>query len=527
MVQKSARNDLLSHDGVPHLEPMTPSASQRELARIKTRREQLTHLMRILTAPAVVFGCSFALALQFALLTPLSIRLGVSRREASIVWLMGPVTGLVVQPLVGQLSDNFHRKHATRLPIVYVSATLLIVSHIGVAVAPSLNPQSSLSPLAVLIAAFWLFDACINAIVVTTRAMLSDRFCNNDRTFAFAVLQFWTSMGYLLGYLSASSAEGQTLESSVAKNFMLSAVVVVGGTVFSALSVRDKRACRMRFHTMNTGKQISFNLACLLSIVAGSVLTWFGWFAQQIYQSEFVSSAVQVHDLAESVRLASFGLVISSALSCITGLVLIPLILSLTGSDSITLFRVWSISSLLQGIDLATSPLVRTSAGAVLWEASTGPMYAVALSVPYMIMANGCDHGSTGRVMAFVNIAVCLPQLIVSLTGGIIVSLTGGNYDILFGIGALLCFVAGYLLWVPMGDEVPPWSVKSARLSLIASTSDWFSPGAARPIPEEETLQAPFLPPLPVDQAFEVRLRGLSTPHLSSVISPRNVILSP
>lgn len=480
----------------------------------KTRRDRLTHVVRILTAPAVVFGCSFALALQFALLTPYAISLGVSEKAASTVWLMGPVTGLIVQPAVGFVSDAYHRKHATRLPIVYIAASLLLISHFGVAFASELNPESLLSPLVSVIISFWIFDACMNAIVVTTRAMLSDRFCSSDRTFAFSVLQFWTSMGYLLGYLTAASpvkataGDNAELDASVRKCFLISAVVVCAATALSILSVRDKRACRMRFHTAQTGTKFKFNSACFLSIIAGSCFTWFGWFSQQIFQSEFLASISN-----DAIRLSAFGLVINSALSCITGLILIPAILSVIGTDSTSLFRIWSISSLFQGLDLFSSWFVWTPAGAVIWEAAVGPMYAVALSVPYMLIANGCDHGSTGRVMALVNIAVCFPQLIVSLAGGIIVGLTGGSPLALFSIGGLLCLIATVTLWVPEGEQVPPWSVFSATSSLITSTSDWFSPSSLLRSPSDAS--APFLPPLPSIETLEVRLRGLSSPRFA------------
>ena len=509
----SRKSRISSTDDLPGLEPAQHyQVGHSETPGSKFRRDRLIHLARVLTAPAVVFGCSFALALQFALLTPFAIRLGVSVRAASIVWLMGPVTGLVVQPLIGHLSDVYHSRHATRMPIVYVATVLLLLSHIGIALAPFIETN----PLAVVIASFWLFDACVNAIVVTTRAMLSDRFCSSDRTFAFAVLQFWTSMGYLLGYLTASSPSEGELGASVTRCFLISFCVVLGGTLLSVVSVHDKRACRMRYHTKHTAERFSFNTACLVSIVAGSALTWFGWFSQQIFQSEFVSTVFRIETPVESVRLSAFGLVIGSALSCITGLILIPLILSVTGTESTTLFRLWSLSSIFQGLDLAMSPFVRTPAGAILWEAATGPMYAVALSVPYMLIANGCDHGSTGRVMALVNVAVCFPQLVVSLAGSIVIAMSGGYHEVLFCVGGFLCFTAAYLLWVPVGEEVPPWSIKSARSTLVASTSDWLSPGP-RMIPPEERLQIPFLPPIPSEESFQARLRGLSSPRVSDL----------
>ena len=462
---------------IPALTPVKRSYHDIQSAE-KCRDSDFGRFVRILLAPAVAFGSSFAFALQFVLLTPFAISLGVTRETASLVWLMGPVTGIVVQPLTGHLSDVYHRRHATRLPIVSIAALILAISHFGIAFATDMAPILHTSPLAILITSFWVFDAANNAIIVTIRAMLSDRFGKEHRMFAFSVLQFWTSLGFIMGYLTAQT-EWSTPNSAdvdlytIRACFVISAAMVVIGAVLSFMSVFEKRACRMRFHTVHTGARFRFDKClepCLVSIMAGSALTWFGWFAQQVYQSDFIGRRVTS---ASGPQIAAYGLVISSILSCITGLLVIPLLLSFTGSDSTTLFRLWSISSSLQGVNLLMSPLVQTETGAILWEASTGPMYAVALTIPFMLVANGCDHGSSGRVMALVNVAVCSPQLLVSLGGGILVAIAKSDV-ILFAIGGGLCMVASMVLWVPAGAGVPPWSEKSTA-SIIASTSDLFS----------------------------------------------------
>ena len=475
--------------------------------------------VRILIAPAAVFGSSFSMALQFALLTPFSVALGVSRTMASMVWLVGPTTGLIIQPAVGCLSDMYHRMHATRLPIVCVSAAVLMVSHIGIAYCLWLSWAISVSPIAVLVVCFWVFDSANNAIIVTMRAMLADRFGKEHRTFAFSVLQFWTSLGSIVGYLVAqhdwatpgsgtdheASSSVAALETNIHYCFLISGIMVGIGTTLSVVSVYEKRACRMRFHGIHTGEGFKMNKVflepCLMAIVVGSMLTWFGWFSQQIYQSDFVAGEILGSSAspAAAVQLSAFGLLISSALSCIAGL-LLPVLLAQIGNESATLFRVWSLACVCQGVVLLCSPFVETVAGVIVWESAVGPMMAIALTVPFMLVASGCDHGSSGRIMALVNVAVCLPQLVVALVGGMLTKVAQTDV-VLFVIGGVLCLAAAWLLWVPGGTELPPWS-QASTASLIASKSDLYSSIRDNIFIDEM-----------IDSEF--RLRGLSSPRLN------------
>jgi hypothetical protein len=395
---------------------------------------------------------------------------------------------------------------------VLVSSSILIASHIAVAFTDIISEYLSVSPVLLLVISFWIFASANNAITVTSRAMLSDRFTKEQRTRAFSVQQFWTSFGSIMGYLTAQvdwsgggaqrANDPDSLATSVFYCFVISSIVVSVGTMMSFVSVYEKRACRMRNHGPHTGESFQFKKMCInptmVSIMAGSALTWFGWFAQQIYQSDFISSEIMPREQLLSmtgVQASAFGLLISSGLSCAFGL-FIPVILSYTGNDSFYLFRIWAMSCLLQGIVLIGSFQVATIPGAIIWEASTGPMFAVACTVPYMLVANGCDHGSSGRVMAVVNVAVCLPQLLVSGIGGLVIESTKTN-TAMFIAGGILCTIASRILWVPVGFDVPPWSEKSTA-SIIASTSDLF-------FSYQEYQTRGDIP--------EFRVRGLSTPR--------------
>ena len=463
------------------------------------KESDTVRFIRILMAPAAAFGSSFSMALQFVLLTPFLVDLGVDRTTASVIWLVGPTTGLIVQPLVGVLSDMYHRMHATRLPIVCWATSVLVCANLSIAFCESLSAWLNVSLIGWLVVQFWLFDGANNAIIVTMRAMLADRFGKEHRTFAFSVLQFWTSLGSISGFLVAAGTTAPTTMLLVQRCFLVCALIVAISTVLSALSVYEKRACRMRFHGRYTGADFRMNKVflepCLMAIVAGCVLTWFGWFAQQVFQSDFLTTRLEITDAAEGARLSALGSVIGAGMSCLTGLIL-PGLLAYTGTDSGTLFKIWATASAAQGAVLLVAPLLGSLPGFLVWEAATGPMFAVAMTVPFMLVASGCDHGSSGRIMALVNVAVCMPQLLVSVVGGVLA------YETVFVAGGCLCLAAAKLLWVPPSTELPPWSQRSTA-SLIASNSDIYA-----------SLMENIL--FVDEQQSDFRLRGLSSPRITS-----------
>lgn len=138
-------------------------------------------LKRLFRVASVACGVQFGWALQLSLLTPYVQELGVSHAWASLIWLCGPVSGLVVQPLVGHLSDRCHSRFGRRTPFIFVGAVSIAVAVLTIGHAADIgwvlgDRGGGKRPRAVVVfvIGFWLLDVANNVIQGPCRALLGD-----------------------------------------------------------------------------------------------------------------------------------------------------------------------------------------------------------------------------------------------------------------------------------------------------------------------------------------------------------------
>lgn len=148
---------------------------------MKPRRK--VPLRRLFRVASVACGVQFGWALQLSLLTPYVQELGIPHAWAGLVWLCGPAAGLLVQPLVGHLSDRCSGgRYGRRRPFIAAGAALialavLIVGHsadIGAALGDRRGPGPRPRAVGAFIVGFWLLDIANNTTQGPCRALLAD-----------------------------------------------------------------------------------------------------------------------------------------------------------------------------------------------------------------------------------------------------------------------------------------------------------------------------------------------------------------
>ncbi|XP_020583246.1 sucrose transport protein SUT3-like, partial [Phalaenopsis equestris] len=174
-------------------------------------------LARLCFCCMVAGGVQFGWALQLSLLTPYVQTLGLPHHLASISWLCGPISGLVIAPTVGLLSDRCRLRFGRRRPfivagcIIVCFAVLLIgfSSDIGSAFGDTKeNCSTYIGPrwkaAVVCIVGFWVLDFGNNLIQSPTRAMMGDLSGKHGCNAANIIFAFWMAFGNILGFSSGS-----------------------------------------------------------------------------------------------------------------------------------------------------------------------------------------------------------------------------------------------------------------------------------------------------------------------------------
>lgn len=141
------------------------------------RRAPLRQLLRV---ASVACGIQFGWALQLSLLTPYVQELGIPHAWASVIWLCGPLSGLMVQPLVGLMSDRSTSRFGRRRPFIFAGAVsiavaVLVIGH-SADIGWLLGDRGEVRPRAVVVfvIGFWILDVANNMTQGPCRALLAD-----------------------------------------------------------------------------------------------------------------------------------------------------------------------------------------------------------------------------------------------------------------------------------------------------------------------------------------------------------------
>jgi Na+/melibiose symporter-like transporter len=158
-------------------------------------------LWRIFLFTCCLLGVQFCWAIKIGWSTSVFLSLGLSAEGVALAWLAGPISGMVVQPVVGIASDYTWGYFGKRRPFIFLGALATIVSLIAFSNATVLQDVSVLLALSAAIGSFWALDFASNAIQGPIRSLLTDIVPDKQQPIGNAFLAVHTGLGNLLGSL--------------------------------------------------------------------------------------------------------------------------------------------------------------------------------------------------------------------------------------------------------------------------------------------------------------------------------------
>jgi maltose/moltooligosaccharide transporter len=150
---------------------------------------------QILNMNVGFFGIQFSFGLQQANMSPIYAYLGAEGKNLPLLWLAGPVTGLLVQPIVGALSDRTGSRHGRRTPYFLIGAILCSLGLLVMPFSPALWFAAGL---------LWILDAANNITMEPYRAYVSDRLNPDQHAQGFLTQSAFTGLAQTLAYLAPS-----------------------------------------------------------------------------------------------------------------------------------------------------------------------------------------------------------------------------------------------------------------------------------------------------------------------------------
>lgn len=455
-MESGAKNDSV---------PPAPSAANKLSDDDAERTEQngvlSAHSLRTLCLPVLAYaGGQLAWATQVGHFTAHLRKLGLSDRLVALAWLGGPISGIVVHPLVGALSDRCTSRLGRRRPFMLagsalVAATLTLFAWSGTIAAALGDPVSgrgggSRTALAIALAAFWLLDLSINVLQSPTRALLADTAPAAHLPAGNALFAFSNGAGKALGYAFGAYgrdirvinglAAGCVLLLSFAPTALLSELPAESPPATS----QEQKPRTLCGTLANGAREMAAALRAMPRAIrrafAVQWLTYLSLALMFIYLSDFAGGAEVFggnadappassahHRFIEGVAFANKALLIMSLLSmCVA-----PAVPSLARAVGARVL--WGGSLVSMGVILLCAPLRPGPGGVFLIAMSIAMPLAVAFSLPWAIATlalSGPLADKRGLYLATLNLSSATPGLFASIFGGLLVHAGGGRLSV-------------------------------------------------------------------------------------------------
>ncbi len=406
------------------------------------------------------FGIQFGWSLQMGNMSAIYEYLGASPEQIPGLWLAAPMTGLIVQPIIGYLSDRtWHPRLGRRRPYFLIGAILS-------SMALFIMPNSS----AIWMAAgtLWILDSCINISMEPFRAFVADNLNEKQRPMGFAMQSMFIGIAsFVAGYLPQKlvtwfGVSRDKAAGGIPQNIMLSFyiggavfLVAVLYTVFKSKEYPPADAnWREKVKESNKGfgggvKEIFSSIAQMpdqmkrLALV--NFLTWPGLFLMWFYYSTGVAADIFGGDPKTSSDTYTMGLEYANTTSAILNLVTfafsftLPFWVSKIGKKF-----THTVCLLIGGIGLIAVNHIHEHWMLYVAMSMVGIAWASILSMPYSMLAGSLPEHKMGIYMGIFNFFIVLPEIIASLFFGKIMENVLHN-DRLMAVqigGCLLCIAA-------------------------------------------------------------------------------------
>lgn len=380
------------------------------------------------------FGIQFGWSLQMGNMSAIYEYLGASPEQIPGLWLAAPMTGLIVQPIIGYMSDRtWHPKLGRRRPYFLVGA---ILSSLALFVMPN-------APVIWMAAGtLWILDSCINISMEPFRAFVADNLDEKQRSYGFAMQSMFIGLAsFIAGYLPQKLVEwfGVSRDKSgggIPQNIVLS--FYIGGAVFllsvlytvfkskeyppADLNWKDKiKESNKGFgggvrEIFSSIKEMPDQMKRLALV---NFLTWPGLFLMWFYYSTGVAADIFGGDPKNSSDVYTKGLEYANTTSAILNLVTFAFSFSLPFWVS-KLGKKYTHTAclLLGGIGLIAVNHITNPSMLYVAMGLVGIAWASVLSMPYSMLAGCLPENKIGIYMGIFNFFIVLPEILASLFFG-------------------------------------------------------------------------------------------------------------
>ncbi|MGF1518985.1 MAG: MFS transporter [Nodosilinea sp.] len=428
------------------------------------------------------FGIQFGWGLQMANTSAIFEQLGADADQIPILWLAAPLTGLVVQPIIGNLSDNTWGALGRRRPYfligaIFGSAALLWMPNVG--------------SLWMAVALLWILDTAANVSMEPFRAFVSDLLPAKQRTKGFAMQSLFIGLGAVLASampwllanvfgLSDVATNGVPLVVKI--SFYTGAVFFLGTVLWTVFTTEERPPRDMEAFKEQQERRLGIGATAREIITAfqqmpGTMrqLTWvqgFSWLGMYCVFLYFPPAVA--HNLFGAVDGASpfysqgiewAGICIAAYNAVCFGMsFLLPRLAAATSRPI-----AHALCLTCGGLGLLSLWFVPSPRWALLPMIGLGVAWSSILSLPYAMLAGALPARKGGIYMGIFNMFIVLPEIVISLGLGWIMAHLLGNNRLLAVVLGGICLLIAAPLTLRVKEATPQPAVQSTLQPVLES----------------------------------------------------------
>ena len=403
------------------------------------------------------FGVQIAYALQSANISRIFATLGADPHNLSYFWILPPLMGILVQPIVGTLSDKTWCRFGRRIPYLFVGATLAVLVMCLLPNAGSFGLTVGGAMIFGLIALMFL-DTSINMAMQPFKMLVGDMVNEEQKTKAYSIQSFLCNAGSIAGYIFPflfaflgikNYAEKGVVPDSVIWSFYVGAAILILCVIYTTMKVKEwnpQEYAKYNGVTEDAEKKEE-GKADWISLLKSAPSTfwkvglvqffcWAGFLYLWNYSTGAIAETVWNTTDASTKAFQDAGdwVGILFAVQAV-GSVLWVVLPQFKSSK-----MAYAVSLIIGGVGFALIPFLHDKYLQFIPFLMIGAGWAAMLAMPFTLVTNALQgYGHMGAYLGLFNGTICIPQIVAALCGGHVLWVVGSHQsDMMIVAGVLL-----------------------------------------------------------------------------------------
>ena len=399
------------------------------------------------------FGVQIAYALQSANISRIFATLGADPHSLSYFWILPPLMGIVVQPIVGTLSDKTWCRFGRRIPYLFVGALVAVLVMCLLPNAGSFGMAVSTAMVFGLVSLMFL-DTSINMAMQPFKMLVGDMVNEKQKALAYSIQSFLCNAGSLVGYVFpffftflgiSNVAAAGVIPDSVIYSFYIGAAILILCVIYTSAKVKEMPPKEYaEYHGLS--KPLNEEKVNWLRLMRQAptafwtvgLVQFFSW-AAFLYMWNYTNGAIAetcwgtTDPTSEGFQAAGNWVGILFAVQAV-GSVLWAMMLPRFKARKVA----YALSLVLGGAGFLMVPYIHDQYVLFIPYLLIGCAWAAMLAMPFTIVTNALNGSHMGTYLGLFNGTICIPQIIAAALGGVVLSLVGSHQSSMMLVAGVL-----------------------------------------------------------------------------------------